>query len=97
MSLTVPSDAVLSAIFIRAANQSCVAVCNFCTLFRGNIIMVTKTRRIRWVIHVGRMKGIRNAYKILFGKPERKIPLERPRHRWGDKIKMYFKEMCVIV
>jgi hypothetical protein len=30
----------------------------------------------------------RNAYGILVGKPEGKIPLGRPRHRWVDKIKM---------
>jgi hypothetical protein len=30
----------------------------------------------------------RNAYKILVGKPERKRPLERPRHWWMDNIKM---------
>jgi hypothetical protein len=27
---------------------------------------------------------MRNAYKILFGKPEGKLPLGRPRHRWED-------------
>jgi hypothetical protein len=30
----------------------------------------------------------RNAYRILVGKPEYKIPLGRPRHRWVDYIKM---------
>jgi hypothetical protein len=34
------------------------------------------------------MWGIRNSYKILPGKPERKIPLRRPEHRWKDNIKM---------
>jgi hypothetical protein len=28
----------------------------------------------------------RNAYRILVGKPERKTPLARPRHRWVDNI-----------
>jgi hypothetical protein len=32
--------------------------------------------------HVARMHEKRNAYKILAGKPERKRPLGRPRHRW---------------
>jgi hypothetical protein len=27
------------------------------------------------------------------GKPERKRPLERPRRRWEDNIKMYIQEM----
>jgi hypothetical protein len=30
----------------------------------------------------------RNAYRILVGKPEGKRPLERPRRRWVDNIKM---------
>jgi hypothetical protein len=30
----------------------------------------------------------RIAYRILVGKPEGKIPLERPRHGWVDNIKM---------
>jgi hypothetical protein len=35
---------------------------------------------------------MRNAYKSLFGKPEGKIPLGSPRHRWEDNIKMDLKE-----
>jgi hypothetical protein len=34
------------------------------------------------------MEEKRNAYKILVGKPEGKRPLERPRRRWVDNIKM---------
>jgi hypothetical protein len=30
----------------------------------------------------------RNACKILVGKPEGRIPLGRPTHRWKDNIKM---------
>jgi hypothetical protein len=30
----------------------------------------------------------RNAYRILVGNPEGKIPLGRPRHKWVDNIKM---------
>jgi hypothetical protein len=30
----------------------------------------------------------RHAYRVLVGKPERKRPLERHRHRWGNNIKM---------
>ena len=29
------------------------------------------------------------AYGVLVEKPEGKRPLERPRHRWEDNIKMY--------
>jgi hypothetical protein len=35
----------------------------------------------------------RNAYRILVGKPEVKIPLGRPRCRWGDNIKMDLREV----
>jgi hypothetical protein len=36
---------------------------------------------------------MRNAYKILVGRPEGKLPLSRPRHRWEDNIKMCLREI----
>jgi hypothetical protein len=33
------------------------------------------------------MGEMRNAYKILFRKPEGKKPLRRPRHRWENNIR----------
>jgi hypothetical protein len=42
--------------------------------------------------HVARMGGKRNAYKTLVGKPERKRPLGRPRHRWQDSIRTDLRE-----
>jgi hypothetical protein len=39
---------------------------------------------------------MRNAYKILLGKPEWKRPIEGPGHTWEDNIKIDLKEMrCV--
>jgi hypothetical protein len=35
----------------------------------------------------------RNAYRILVGKPEGKRPLERPKCRWVDTIKMNLGEI----
>jgi hypothetical protein len=35
---------------------------------------------------------MRNAYRILVRKPERKIPPGRPRYRWEDNIKMNLGE-----
>jgi hypothetical protein len=35
----------------------------------------------------------RNAYRLLVGKPEGKRPLERPRHRWVDNIRMDLEEV----
>jgi hypothetical protein len=34
----------------------------------------------------------RNVYRVLVGKTEGKRPLERPRHRWEDGIKMDLRE-----
>jgi len=38
---------------------------------------------VGYVAHVGERRGI---YRVLMMKPERKIPLGRPRHRWEDDI-----------
>jgi hypothetical protein len=35
----------------------------------------------------------RNAYRIVVGMPEAKIPLGRPRRRWVDNIKMDLREI----
>ena len=35
----------------------------------------------------------RGVYRVLVGKPEGKTPLERPRCRWEDNIKMGLQEM----
>jgi hypothetical protein len=46
-----------------------------------SIIRIINSRRMRWVGHVARTEEKRNAYRLLVGKPERKRPLGRPRHR----------------
>jgi hypothetical protein len=48
---------------------------------------------MRWVGHVARLEEGRNEYRVLVGKPERKRPLERPRRRWKDVIKMGLREI----
>jgi hypothetical protein len=35
----------------------------------------------------------RNVYRLLVGKPEGKKPLERPRRRWVDNIRMVLGEV----
>jgi hypothetical protein len=35
----------------------------------------------------------RNLFRVLVGKPEGKRPLERPRRRWEDGIKMDLREI----
>jgi hypothetical protein len=47
-----------------------------------NIIRVTKVRLVRWARDVAHRGDMRNAHKVLVGKPVRKRPLGRPRHRW---------------
>jgi hypothetical protein len=51
-----------------------------------------KSMRIRWAGHVARMGEKMNAYRILQGKLEEKRPLQRPRRRWVDNIKMDLRE-----
>ena len=53
-----------------------------------NIIRVIKSRRMRWVEHVARIWDRRGAYGVLVWTPEGKRPLEVPRLRWEDNIKM---------
>ena len=55
------------------------------SLYRSlNIMRMINSRRLRWAGHVDRMKESRSAFKMLTGKPTRKRPLGRPRHRWED-------------
>jgi len=56
-------------------------------------IRVIKSRSMRLVGHVACMGQIRNVYKILIRKSERKKPLGRPRHRWEDNIRMDCREI----
>jgi hypothetical protein len=39
------------------------------------------------------MREMRNAYNIFVGKPKGKRPLERPRSKWEDNIRMDFREI----
>jgi hypothetical protein len=57
-----------------------------------NIVRVVTSRRMRWAGHVARMGEVRGVYRVLFGRPEGKRPLERPRRRWEDNIKMDLRE-----
>jgi hypothetical protein len=58
-----------------------------------NIIRQIKSRRMRWAGHEAHMGEERNVYKVLMGKPEGKRPLERPRRRWEDGIRMDLREI----
>jgi hypothetical protein len=41
------------------------------------------------------MKEGKGVYRVLVGKPEGERPLGRPRHRWGDNIKMDLREIKI--
>jgi len=59
-----------------------------------NIFWVIKSKRMRWAGHVAIMGERRGVYRFLVGKTEGKRPLERPRRRWEDNIKMDRQEVC---
>ena len=46
--------------------------------------------RVGHVAHMGEDRGVD---RVLVGKPEGRRPLERPRRRWEDNIKMDLKEV----
>ena len=60
-----------------------------------NIVRLIKCRRLRWAGHLARMEKGSSAFKILTGKLRRKIPLERPIHRWEVNIRMDLREIGV--
>ena len=53
-----------------------------------NIIRVIKSRRMRWVRHVARMRDRRGAYRFVAG-----TPLGRLGRRWDDNIKKDLQEV----
>jgi hypothetical protein len=52
---------------------------------------------MRWAGHVARMGEGRGAYRVFVGRHESKIPLERPRRKWEDNIKMDLREISIDV
>jgi hypothetical protein len=53
-----------------------------------NIVMVIKSRRMRWAGHVARMGEGRDVYRVLVGSTEGKRPPGRPRRKWEDNIRL---------
>jgi hypothetical protein len=50
---------------------------------------------MRWVGDVACMGEGRGVYRVLVGRPEGQRPLERPRHRWENNIKLNLTEMGI--
>jgi hypothetical protein len=53
-----------------------------------SIVLVVKSRRMRWAGHVARMGEDREVHMVLVGKHEGKSLLGKPRSRWEDNIKI---------
>jgi hypothetical protein len=51
---------------------------------------------MRWTGYVANTEELRNAHKILVGKPQEKILLGRPMQRWKDNIKIDMIKNCVL-
>jgi hypothetical protein len=66
-----------------------------CLYSSPNIVRVIKSRRMRWVEHVAGTEEGRGVYRVLVGRPEGKRPLERPRRRWEDNIKIDLREIGI--
>ena len=61
-----------------------------------NIVLVIKSRRMRWAGHVVHMGEERGCIGSWWGKPEGRRPLGRPGRRWADNIRTDLQEVgCV--
>jgi hypothetical protein len=58
-----------------------------------NIVLVIKSRIIRWAGHVALMGDGRVVYRVFVRKPEGKRPLGAPRRIWKDNIKIDLQEV----
>jgi hypothetical protein len=54
------------------------------------ILFVRPIEEIGWACSA--YGGEERLYRVLVGKPERKRPLGRPRHKWDNNIKMDLQE-----
>ena len=58
-----------------------------------NIILVIKSRRMKWAGRVARMGNRTGAYRVWVRKPKERRPLGRPRRRWEDSITIDLREV----
>jgi hypothetical protein len=57
------------------------------------MVRIIKSRSMRWTEHVARIGKKMNEYMLFVGKPERKRPPGRPRHKWMDSTKLDLVEL----
>ena len=53
-----------------------------------SIVIVIKSRRLRWADHVAKMKEGWSYFKILTGNPSGNRTLRRPRRKWEKNIRI---------
>jgi hypothetical protein len=51
-------------------------------------IVVNKSRKVRWAGNIASMGGVRNMCTIVCELEGKKGPLERPRRKWEDNVRM---------
>ena len=62
-------------------------------IVQDSILHLLKLQCVIWAGNVARMGEGRSVHRVLVRKPEGKRPLERPRRRWEDNIKMDLQEV----
>jgi hypothetical protein len=70
------------------AEEDCIMTSFITRILFQVLVRWIKSRKIIWAEHVARMGEIRNACRILVGKPEGERPLGIPRSTWEDNITM---------
>jgi hypothetical protein len=58
-----------------------------------SILEMIKLKRMRWAMHIARMREKKNAYRLLLGKPRGRKPLVRPGLRQVENIEIDLREM----
>ena len=58
-----------------------------------NMTAMIKSRSMRWMGYVARLREGSGVYRLLVNKSEGKRPLGRPGRRWEDNIEMYLQEV----
>jgi hypothetical protein len=83
-------------VFFRLVLYDIPYLNGFAFLLISNTVRVIKSRSTEGAEHAARMLQMRNAYIIMFWKPEGEKLLGRPRSRWED-VRMYIKEIVSVV
>jgi len=62
---------------------------------RKNIIRFIKSQRLKWLVHVERMRNEREVTRIYKWKPLASRPKGRPKNRWEDDVRMDLQKMKI--